>query len=169
MDDRFARAIRPHLLTGALRFVQATRQIDGVLRIALIGSLTTTKPSPKDVDLLVTVRDDADLAPLAAAGRKLKGHAQQQNRGADIFLCSSEGVYLGRTCHWKECRPGVRLSCNAQHCGRRPFLHDDLQAITLPWQTIVAPPLVLWPQVRAHITVPEDVERHLLVSLRSTS
>ena len=78
MDDRFARAIRPHLLAGALRFVQATRQIDGVLRIALIGSLTTTKPSPKDADLLVTVRDDADLAPLAAAGRKLKGHAQRE-------------------------------------------------------------------------------------------
>lgn len=169
MDDRFARAIRPHLLAGALRFVQATRQIDGVLRIALIGSLTTTKPSPKDADLLVTVRDDADLVSLAAAGRKLKGHAQQQNCGADIFLCSSEGAYLGRTCHWKECRPGGRLSCDAQHCRRRLFLYDDLQAITLPSQIIVAPPLVLWPQVLAQITVPADVERHLLFSLRSTS
>jgi hypothetical protein len=113
MDDYVAVSIRRHLLPGVLRFVQATRRIDGMLRIALIGSLTTTKPSPKDADLLVTVRDDVDLAPLAAAGRKLKGHAQQQNRGADIFLCSAEGVYLGRTCHWKECRPGVRLSCDA--------------------------------------------------------
>lgn len=167
MDDHFAASTRRHLLVGVLRFVQATRQIDGVLRIALIGSLTTNKPNPKDADLLVTVRHDADLALLAAAGRKLKGHAQQQNRGADIFLCSSEGIYLGRTCHWKECRPGVRLSCDAQHCGRRPFLHDDLQAITLPRRTIAEPPLVLWPQVLAHMTVPEDVERLLLNSLRS--
>lgn len=165
MDDHVAVAIRPHLLTGVLRFVRAARLIDGVVRIALIGSLTTNKPSPKDADLLVTVRDDADLASLAAVGRKLKGHAQQQNRGADIFLCAAEGVYLGRTCHWKECRPGVRLRCDAQHCGRRPFLHDDLQAITLPWQTIAAPPLVLWPQVLAHITIPADVERHLLNAL----
>lgn len=167
MDDHVAVPTRRHLLAGVLRFVQATRQIDGVLQIALIGSLTTNKPRPKDADLLVTVRDDANLVPLAAAGRKLKGHAQQQNRGADIFLCSAEGGYLGRTCHWKECRPGVRLSCDAQHCGRRPFLHDDLQAITLLWQTIAAPPLVLWPQVLAHSTVPEDVERLLLDSLRS--
>ncbi len=165
MDDHVAVTIRPHLLTGVLRFVQAARQIDGVLQIALIGSLTTNKPDPKDADLLVKVADDADLVPLAAAGRKLKGYAQQQNRGADIFLCSAEGIYLGRICHWKVCRPGVRLRCDAQHCGQRPFLHDDLQAITLPWQTIAAPLLVLWPQVRAHGTVPEDVERLLLNSL----
>jgi hypothetical protein len=138
MGDHVAVAIRPHLLTGVLRFVQAARQIDGVLRIALIGSLTT-KPDPKDADLLVTVRDDADLALLAAAERKLKGHTQQQNRGANIFLCSAEGLYLGRTCHWKECRPGVRLSCDAQHCGRCPLLYDDLQVIKLPWQIIAAP------------------------------
>jgi hypothetical protein len=121
MDDHVAVAIRPHLLTGVLRFVQAARLIDGVVRIALIGSLTTNKPSPKDADLLVTVQDNTDLAPLAAAGRKLKGYAQQQNRDADIFLCSAEGGYLGRTCHWKGSRPGRQLSCDARHCGRRLF------------------------------------------------
>lgn len=94
MVDHAAVTIRPHLLTGVLRFVQAARQIDGVLQIALIGSLTTNKPDPKDADLLVKVADDADLVPLAAAGRELKGYAQQQNRGADIFLCSAEGIYL---------------------------------------------------------------------------
>jgi hypothetical protein len=167
MDDRFIGTIRPHLLAGVLRFVQAARRLDGVLRIALIGSLTTPKPGPKDADVLVTVRDDADLAPLATAGRRLQGHAQQQNRGADIFLCSPAGVYLGRICHWKVCRPGVRSSCDAQHCGRRPFLHDDLQDITLPQQLIAIPPLVLWPEVAAQIILPEDVEQILLAPLRA--
>jgi predicted nucleotidyltransferase len=62
MNHHVAIAIRPH-------------RIAGVLCIALLGSLATTKPRPKDADLLVTVRDAADLVLLAAAGRKLKGHA----------------------------------------------------------------------------------------------
>jgi predicted nucleotidyltransferase len=33
--------------------------------IALIGSIVTAKPTPKDIDLLVTVTDDADLTSLA--------------------------------------------------------------------------------------------------------
>lgn len=60
---------------------------------------SSRRQCPKDADLLVTVRDDANLVPLAAAGRKLKGHAQQQNCGADVFLCSADEVYLGRICH----------------------------------------------------------------------
>ncbi len=62
--------IRAHLLAGALLFVQAAAILPGVSRIALLGSLTTTKASPKDIDLLVTVADDADLTQLAALGRK---------------------------------------------------------------------------------------------------
>ena len=57
----------------------------GVLRIALIGSLTTDEPDPKDADVLVTVADEADLAPLAGLGRKLQGHAQSFNRGGEVF------------------------------------------------------------------------------------
>jgi hypothetical protein len=150
-----------------LRFVQTAQQLDGVLRIALIGSLATTKPRPKDADLLVTVTEQADLAPLAMAGRKLKGHAQQQNLGADIFLCSPEGTYIGRTCHWKDCRPFVRLSCDALHCGERPFLHDDMRDITLPERLIAAPPLVLWPEVLARVTLPDDVRHMIVAPLRS--
>lgn len=63
--------IRAHLLAGALLFVQAAGALPGVSRIALIGSLTTSKASPKDIDLLVTVADDADLTQLAALGEKL--------------------------------------------------------------------------------------------------
>ncbi len=52
--------IRTHLLAGALLFVHATAMLPGVSRIALLGSLTTTKASPKDIDLLVTVADDKE-------------------------------------------------------------------------------------------------------------
>jgi len=81
--------------------VRAASRLPGVLRIALIGSLTTDEPDPKDADLLVTVADDADLAPLATLGRKLQGHAQSFNRGGEVFLADPRGNYLGRTCPWK--------------------------------------------------------------------
>jgi Family of unknown function (DUF6932) len=167
MADRFTASIRPYLLAGVLRFVRVARNVEGVVRIALIGSLTTDKLNPKDADLLVTIRDGTDLAQLAALGRKLQGHAQQRNHGGEVFLCSPEGAYLGRTCPRKDCRPFVRLRCDAQHCGLRPYLHDDLQVISLPRSLTSAPPLELWPQVIARVRVPEDVEQLLLMPLRA--
>src|SRR6266542_1977454 len=131
MADRFTASIRPYLLAGVLRFVRAARNVEGVVRIALIGSLATDKLNPKDADLLVTIRDDADLVLLAALGRKLQGHAQQRNRGGEVFFCLPEGAYLGRTCFWKDCRSFVRQRCDVQYCGLRPYFHDDLQTIIL--------------------------------------
>ena len=89
-----------------LRFVERARNCPGVRRIALVGSLIGDKHNPKDADVLVTVDDDADLACLATAGRGLKGRAQSRNKGADVFLADPSGTYIGRICHWRECRPG---------------------------------------------------------------
>ena len=49
------------------------------------------KSLPKEADVLVTIEDGLDLGPLAAAGRRLKGLAQQINLGADIFLADTKG------------------------------------------------------------------------------
>ena len=82
---------RRPLLLGVFSFVLATRLCPGVRRIALLGSLTTAKAIPKDVDLLVTVERAMDLTQLARAGRRLKGLAQTINLGADIFLADTAG------------------------------------------------------------------------------
>lgn len=148
---------RHHLLNGLCRFVASVTQIPGVRRIAILGSIVTTKPDPKDIDVLVVVADDADLAALATCGRRLQG-AQSHNRGADVFLADERGAYIGRTCHWKDCRPGVRQSCDALHCGRRPYLHDDLGAITLSSTLVHSPPVTLWPHVERRGQLPPDVE-----------
>jgi predicted nucleotidyltransferase len=157
--------IRTRLITEALTFVHAASKIPGVIRIALIGSLTTNKADPKDVDMLVTVADDADLAPLARIGRRLQGRAQTMNRGGEVFLADERGGYLGRICPWRECAPGIRMRCDAQHCGRRPHLHDDLKTIKLSKALIAAPPIELWPQVVIRVVVPTDVEQGLIVPL----
>jgi predicted nucleotidyltransferase len=151
--------IRDDLLEATFWFVQSVAQLAGVRRIALVGSILRDRRSPKDVDLLVYVADDADLADLAAAARRLQGRLQSQNRGADVFLADEHGRYLGRTCPWKVCQPGIRASCDAIHCGRRSHLHDDLGTIRLPDSLIAAPPLDLWPVVVRRCRPPADVER----------
>ena len=105
-----ANSIREQMLAGVVGFVRAVAPIIGVRRIALIGSIMTAKPTPKDIDLLVTVTDDADLAPLARCARQLQGRLQGLNHWADVFLADEHGRYLGRTCTWRECRPGIRAS-----------------------------------------------------------
>jgi predicted nucleotidyltransferase len=158
-------SIRTRLIVEALFFVQAASKLPGVTRIALIGSLTTNKADPKDVDMLVTVTDDADLAPLARIGRRLQGRAQTMNRGGEVFLADERGSYLGRICPWRECAPGIRMRCDALHCGWRPHLHDDLKAVKLSKTLLAAPPIELWPQVVIRVVVPKDVEQGLIVPL----
>jgi predicted nucleotidyltransferase len=157
--------IRAFLLSEVLEFVHRVGKCAGVRRIALVGSLATDKRDPKDADVLVTVDDGADLRTLAAAGRRLKGRAQSQNKGADIFLASRSENYIGRTCHWRECAPGIRMSCDARNCGTRPFLHDDLDAVKLDAALIKCPPIELWPSVVRRVLVPGDVEELLLKAL----
>ena len=161
--------VRSQLLEAALSFVRSAARLAGVQRIALIGSLTTPEPSPKDIDLLVTVADEMDLAPLARAARQLNGRAMQtgQSRGGDVFLADADGIYLGRSCLWKECGPGIRASCDALHCGRRHYLHDDLRTIELQPGLIKTPPIELWPEVVTRGAVPTDVEEVLLKPIRA--
>jgi len=161
--------VREFLLSEALRFVRAVSRLPGIRRIALIGSLLSEKPEPKDIDLLITVENECDLAPLAAAGRRLKGRTQGWNRGADIFLADPEGLYIGRTCHWRECAPGIRLACKAQHCGGRYFLHDDLQIVKLSSELILSPVLELWPSTVRRKALPRDVEEILVEPLEKSS
>ena len=159
---------RADLLRAVLDFVRDARGIPGVRRIALLGSLTTPKAIPKDVDVLVEVSDDLPLGKLASSSRRLLGKtmATGDGCGTDVFLCNPQGEYLGRICSWKQCAPGIRYSCQAQHCGRREYLYDDLQIVRLDPTLIAKPPLELWPEIIAHVEIPDDVREELVAALR---
>ena len=86
---------RRQLLERLLQFVRSARQIEGARLISVVGSILTTKRDPKDIDVLLVVTDGADLAPLARCGRRLKGHTQSLNRGADVFLANERDEYIG--------------------------------------------------------------------------
>ena len=154
---------RPVLLAAVRDFVREAAACAGVLRVSLVGSLTTGKAVPKDADVLVTIDGRMDLTELARAGRRLKGRAQRINLGGDIFLADAAGHYLGRICHYRECHP--RALCRARHCGLRDYLNDDLDVVTLSAALIAAPPVELWPQVVRRVPLPPDVEALLPAAL----
>jgi len=94
---RSSSEVRSTLLALTSDFVRAARGVPGVQRIAMIGSLLTAKPRPKDADVLVTLAAEANLGALAKVARRLKGSAQSKiNSGADVFLANSGNIYLGR-------------------------------------------------------------------------
>jgi hypothetical protein len=51
------------------------------------------------------------------------------------------------------------------HCGRRPYLHDDLNTIKLSQNLIDEPPIELWPKVAVRVPIPQDVELTLIAPL----
>lgn len=150
--------MREQLLFYLPWFVSVVTKLSRIRRVALLGSITTNKQNPKDIDFLVVVDDDVDLEPLARLGRKIKGRAQQMNRGADIFLADAQGRYIGRTCSWRECGPGIRRSCDPLNCGKRHYLHDDLETVTLSEETVRAA-LDLWPSLEGRVGLPDDLDR----------
>jgi hypothetical protein len=151
---------RSFLLEALAKFMRAAAKVQGVTRIAAIGSLMTDKASPKDADVLVTVRDDADIGLLSQLGRKFKGVAQTRNLGADIFLASDSGAYIGRTCSYQECHP--RGACRGTQCGSGRFICNDLAIVCLPDSLVAEPPLEVWPKVIVRAALPVDTQRILL-------
>jgi len=161
--DRTPAEVRRTLLALTLEFVLAARELVGVHRIALLGSLTTNKGRPKDADVLVSIDTTTPMNDLARIGRRFQGRAQGINSTADVFLVDLDGRYLGRVCHYRECHP--RAGCGARHCGARPHVTDDLDVVSLDHPSILRPPLVLHPSVIATVEVPADVAALLLARL----
>lgn len=157
------RGLRERLISAAVEFARRASLLQGVDRIALTGSITTVKPEPKDIDVLVTIGEAVDLPRLAKLGRRLKGAAQQMNAGADIFLLDRSGKYIGRTCRYKECPSITRTTCKADNCGRIPHLCDDLAVIDLNGSptVIISPPVIVFPQLMINGPLPPDLSRRV--------
>jgi len=161
--------LRKIMFDEVRRFVGIVRKLSGFQRIALIGSLASDKEFPKDIDLLVTITDDCDLSALAKLGRQIAGQMAIQGAGADVFLASCQGEYLGRICSWKKCGRGIRASCDALSCGVRRYLHDDFGTIRLSKELIQSPPVQLWPEATAVPECPSDLIEQLIQPLLAES
>jgi len=52
------------------------------------------------------------------------------------------------------------------HCGRRPYLYDDLNVIYLAKSLVAEPPIELWPNIVTRVPVPEDVQAAVIAPLQ---
>ncbi len=156
---------RTDLCAAVLEFVEKTQKLSGVESIALLGSLTTDKRIPKDVDLLVTINDSAPIETLAKYKRSLLGKtmATGDSCGADVFVCDTQQKYLGRMCSYKDCHP--RVACNGRSCGASTYICDDLHIVTLDDTLLKAPPITLWPDLIERVDPPQDVKELILDKL----
>jgi len=146
---------RRHLLEGIRDFTASASHLEGIEWIALGGSLTTDKADPKDADVMAGVKPGLDLKALAVLGRRLKGHGQHINSGADIFLFENNR-YIGRTCGYRN--PWTRVACWPDHCASgRPYLCDTTQNVRLKDGLAKHRHILLWPEWKCDFVAPEDV------------
>lgn len=138
-------------------FLPSLKALPSVERIGLTGSITTPKKEPNDIDVVVCTKEGANLTQLAAIYRKISGRLQSMGRGVDVFIFE-KGSYVGRPCPYRECAPGIRQSCTADHCGVRPYLRDDLDVIELYSTTLTRLPVLLHPSGWCMDDVPDDVK-----------
>ena len=158
LDEKRFRTDRSVILDCAQWFVGEIKKLDGIKRVALIGSICTDKKNPRDIDILITIHEGTDIKRIATLKRKLQGRIQRGSLGADVFLVEN-GQYIGRPCQYKE--PWVRVVCasdkNVCSLGR-PFLCDTSQNFQLSKDVVDNPPIILWPEARADIEIPCDIK-----------
>jgi len=149
---------RGALLLAAKWFFNRAVKLETITRIALIGSICTGKKHPKDIDLLVTIAPDADIAPISKLKRQMGGRIQRGLLGADIFLLE-EGRYIGRPCRFREPRPRVACTHDGLRCDfDRLFLCDTSHSFELKDEVITSPPITLYPEFRARVEAPTDIQ-----------
>jgi hypothetical protein len=86
------------LLAGLVRLVQGARTIPGVCQISPVAPIRRRRRILRTSTCWWWCSDGADLVLLARHARRLQGHAQSLNRGADVFLANERSEYIGRTC-----------------------------------------------------------------------
>jgi hypothetical protein len=83
-----------------------------------------------------------------------------------VFLADMQHTYLGRICHWKDCRAGARQACDALNCGAIKYLHDHFKTVTLNRDLIAHPPLKLWPVIVIRTKIPADIQKMIIDVLK---
>ena len=148
---------RGALLLAAKWFVDRAKKLESVKQIALVGSICTNKKNPKDIDILLTIATDSDIAPLSKLKRQMQGRTQRGLLGADVFLVE-EGQYIGRPCRFRDPHPRVACAHDGLRCNLdRAFLCDTSAAFKLKNELLTSPPIILYPEFQAKISVPADV------------
>jgi predicted nucleotidyltransferase len=149
---------RSVLLGAAKWLVDAVVNCHEIKKVALCGSICTNKEHPKDLDVLIYLKSDADIKPVAALKRKLQGQISRGRLGADVFLIEDD-KYIGRACYYKE--PWCRVVCSnaGLRCDlKRLHLCDTSRTVTLKQELVDNPPVTIFPEFSTIVQLPQDLK-----------
>lgn len=135
------------------KFVELVSKIDGIIEIALFGSLATGKKRiAKDIDLMVFIEDMDCIDKLATCHRKVLG---QYHSSPDVFVFTKDKHFLGNVCHRREC-PSQSVDCQVLDCGNIKYL-EKRQGFTFNERSIFKnKPRVLWLNPQYEVSISEE-------------
>ena len=106
--ERFSQGTpQRQLVTSKLvRIYELTRHTGKLERFVIFGSYVTAKPAPRDVDIILIMRDDFSEPECDEQTRAVFNHARAQRElGASIFWTCVSGVLIGTldefVAHWQ--------------------------------------------------------------------
>ncbi|MEW6558091.1 MAG: UPF0158 family protein [Elusimicrobiota bacterium] len=133
-------------------FVELASKIDGIIEIALFGSLATGKKRiAKDIDLMVFIENTDCIDRLALSHRKVLG---KFHASPDVFVFTKNKQFLGNICHRKEC-PSMSVDCQILGCGDIKYL-EKRQGFTFNERNIFKDkPKALWLNPQYEVSISE--------------
>lgn len=132
-------------------FVESVSKIDGIIEIALFGSLVTGKKRiAKDIDLMVFIEDINCIDKLALCHRRVLG---KFHANPDVFVFTKNKQFLGNICRRKEC-PARSVDCQVLDCGKIKYIRKRQNLIFNERNIFKNKPRLLWlnPQYETSIS-----------------
>ncbi len=130
---------RTRIDQAVAKFITLVQHVEGVLEVALFGSVATEKAVPDDFDLMVFIKDVQCIPAISSSIRSITStfHAH------DVFLFDENRQYLGRVCHRKKC-PALSVECKVYGCGKVKYL-QVIEGFTFQAkQALAQKPVPLW-------------------------
>lgn len=105
------------LRKAAYDFTNKASKMDGVLEIAVAGSVAGGDAYPGDLDVSLVAGHLERLAVIAKYARQMSKYYHSW----EVFVFDRDLLHLGRICHRKQC-PSQSVDCWADGCGDPPHL-----------------------------------------------
>ena len=105
------------LREAANEFIKKASVLQGVLEIAIVGSVAGGDPHPNDLDISLVADNLDELVQISKCARQMSKYYH----GWEVFLFDKNLMPLGRICHRRQC-PSQSIDCCVPGCGNPPHL-----------------------------------------------
>ena len=155
-DEKTSNAARrQRMLEGVGQFAQKLRRFSSVIEVGLAGTLASEDEYPNDIDAVVFLDGFNELPDIARAARQMASVCNSW----EVFVFTVDFKYLGRICHYKECRP--RVACADKRCGTYPHIYELADFVFDPNQFFSSPFHLFWSRKEKSLWVARRERLHI--------